>query len=70
MSQHFVKIKEHGSDTYDVDGIYADPHDAEEHKSRLLNGAGGLFGLYHEIWVDTIVPQKARKPNNGKKVRA
>lgn len=44
-------------------GEFNDVVEAEQYKSKLINGGAGLFGILHDVWIDAI-PVKLGKQND------
>lgn len=57
---YYVKAQDKRLKFYEVVGEFDNPHDANQLRVKLNSGAGGLFGLYHKVWVDTKSPVRRR----------
>jgi len=47
----YVKYREYGSKDAEVVRSFDSAEDADSFKSRLMNGGGGLFGQFHEVYI-------------------
>jgi len=62
----YVKYREHGQQSTVIAGAFNSDVAAENYCSKLRAGAGGLFGLYHDIYVTDERISNKRKLNVDK----